>query len=181
MHSPCKILIFPHTPCYQHFYITFYQLFKLDPKYIVYSRGVESEDFLGFRLHPINCSKNRLRLHPINCSSSKNRLRLTTFLKPTPDSGSSIFENPTLTPAENMRLHQLRLHNPGLFIVHITKKKKHIDRHFFTNIFSVPPILLCCMTNQSYSAACYKTIFFSYGCHCYLFLLWVPLLLFSLL
>ena len=63
-------------------------------------RVVESEDFLGFRLHPINCS------------SSKNQLRLPTFLKPTPtpDSDSSIFENPT--PAENMRLHRLPTPTP---------------------------------------------------------------------
>ena len=50
---------------------------------------MESEDFLGFRLHPINCS------------SSKNQLRLQT---PTPyfiktDSDSSIFDNLTPTPA----------------------------------------------------------------------------------
>ena len=55
----------------------------------LYGRVVESEDFLGFRLHPINCS------------SSKNRLRLPHPFKT--DSDSSTFENPTPTPAENMR------------------------------------------------------------------------------
>ena len=68
---------------------------------LLQDRVVESEDFLGFRL----------RLHPINCSSSKNRLRLPTFFKT--DSDSSNFEKMTPTPAENMRLHELRLHNPA--------------------------------------------------------------------
>ena len=31
----------------------------------------------------------------------------------TPDSDSCNFEKMTPTPAENMRLHQLRLHNPS--------------------------------------------------------------------
>ena len=71
---------------------------------------MESEDFLGFRLHPINCS------------SSKNQLRLQT---PTPhffktDSDSSIFDNQTPTPAFLITWLQLKtcdsrfwLHNPG--------------------------------------------------------------------
>ena len=78
-------------------------------------RVVESEDFLGFRLHPINCS------------SSKNRLRLPTFLKPTPTPASlkTRLIPPTPIPAilkKRLRLQlktcdsansDSRLHNPN--------------------------------------------------------------------
>ena len=55
-------------------------------------RVVESEDFLGFRLHPINCS------------SSKYRLRLPTFLKPTPTPDSAFLKT-------RLRLQQFKKKN----------------------------------------------------------------------
>ena len=76
--------------------IAYYRKFEL-----LIARVVESEDFLGFRL----------RLLTPTPAVLKTRLRLQHFWKP--DSDSSNFEKATPTPAENMRLHRLRLHNPS--------------------------------------------------------------------
>ena len=91
----------------------FRQVHTTDPSFIVpfesqhlVSRVVESEDFLGFRLHPINClsSKNQFRLHTLTLHFFKT------------DSSNFEKTTPIPTPAENETPPTPIIHNiPGKY------------------------------------------------------------------